>query len=117
MKDAINKISKIAQFLNPIPSYNKEVFLGLFSYEESEFNTDLVLKILQDCTNGQPHGVVNCLSLGKDYFVQYCPTPPSGQFPQWHAYQLKNQASAYFIHNVVDDLFPNWASAINLAIK
>jgi len=114
LRNAINNISKIAQFINPTSAYGKNQFFGLFSYEESPFNTDSVLEILQACVNGQEQRIVNCISLGKNYFVRYWPTPPNGQgFPKWHAYQLENKAPAYFIHNVVDHLCPQWASDNN----
>ena len=118
LKNAINKISGISQFINPITVHGKNQFFGLFCYEEVPFNKDRILGILQDCVNGQHQRIVNCISFGEHYFIRYWPTQPNspGQFQgynKWHAYQLKNKAPAYFIHNVIDHLFPQWASDNN----
>jgi hypothetical protein len=109
LRDAINKISEISQFINPT-SYGKDQFFGLFAYEDSSFSTDSVLGILQECVNGQKQRIVNCISFGKNYFVRYWPSPPLGQLPKWNSYQLENKASAYFVHNVIDHLCPKWVS-------
>ena len=113
LSKAINKLSDIAQFINPASSYGKDQFFGLFSYEETLFNTDSVLGILQDCVNGQNQRIVHCISLGLNYFVRYWPESLFGQFPKWHSYQLGNKAPAYFVHNVIDHLCPKWASDNN----
>lgn len=113
LREAINKLSEIAEFVNPVSTHGKEQFFGLFAYENPDFSTDSVLEILQECVNGQKQRVVNCISFGKNYFVRYWPDPPIGQFPKWHEYQLEDKASAYFIHNVIDHLCPQWASDNN----
>jgi hypothetical protein len=117
LKDAINKLSEIAQLIDPEPgcNYYKERFFGLFSYESPSFNTDNVLKTVQDCVNGQSQRIVNCISLGQDYFVRYWSTDPNSSagfhgYNKWHSYQLENKAPAYFIHNVVDHLCPQWSN-------
>ncbi len=110
LRTAINKISEIAELTNPTPGIGKDQFFGLFSYEDCLSNHDVVLEILQKCVNGQRQRVVNCISLGKHYFVRYWPTRPAGQFSKWHSYHLENKAPAYFIHNVIDHLSPKWAS-------
>jgi len=109
LKKAINKISKISQFVNTNSAYGKNQFWGLFSYEEPAFSIDAVLGTLQDCVNGQRERVLNCISLGKNYFVRYWPRLDY-QFPKWHSYHLQNKAPAYFIHNVIDHLYPQWTS-------
>ncbi len=114
LRDAMNKICENAQFINPGSNYGKNQFFGLFSYEESSFDTNSILEIVQDCVNGKPQRVVNCISLGKNYFVRYWPKPLNGsRFAAWYAYHIENQAPAYFIHNVVDHLCPQWASENN----
>ncbi len=114
LREAINKISENVQLINPKSVYGKNQFFGLFSYEESAFNTDSVLEIVQDCVNGRNDRIVNCISLGKDFFIRFWPDPPfAAGFPKWRAYRLEDQAPAYFIHNVVDHLFPQWAGEYN----
>jgi hypothetical protein len=110
-------LSEIAQLIDPEPgsNYYKERFFGLFSYEQPGFNTDNVLEYVQDCVNGQYQRIVNCILLGKDYFVRFWSTNPKSSagfhdYDKWHLYELKNKASAYFIHNVIDHLCPQWSN-------
>jgi len=116
LNSAINKLSNIAQFVNPISTYVKNHFFGLFSYEQN-LKIEKILDTLQNCVNGQQQRVINCLSFGKNYFIRYWPAPPNSpgttNHNMWHAYYLENKASAYFIHNVIDHLCPNWASDNN----
>ncbi|MFZ5994664.1 MAG: DUF6602 domain-containing protein [Thermodesulfobacteriota bacterium] len=117
LRKAINTVSEIAVLVNPAGSYGKNQFYGLFSYEEADFTTDTVLDIIQECVGGQPIRVINCASFGKDIFVRYWPGPPDSPFNsghyKWHAYRLENKAPAYFIHNVIDHLYPEWAGQNN----
>ncbi len=116
-KNALNKLSEINQFLNPTASYDSNLFLGLFSYENSSFNTNTVLEDLQKCVNGQHQRTINCISLGESFFVRFWPkdpnTPGLDNYMHWHSYNLENKAPAYFVHNVVDHLCPLWASVNN----
>ena len=107
LRKAINALSEIAQFANPLKTRVENRFFGLFSYEKSGFKTHDVLKILQECVGGQYPRIVNCLSLGKSYFVRYWP-PTGVHANMWHAYHLKNKARAYFVHNVIGHLCPEW---------
>lgn len=117
LREVLNAISEISQFVNPVTTYGRNQFYGLFSYEDPDFDTDRVLDTLQECVNGQRQRIVNCISFGKDYFVRYWPSPPNSAAGQgycmWHAYHLENKAPAYFIHNVIDHLCPEWASHNN----
>ena len=114
LEKALNKLSEINQFLNPTASYDDTRFLGLFSYEKPPFNLDTILETLQDCVNGQHQRTINCISLGENFFVRYWPkepnTPGLNPYNRWHSYNLENKAPAYFIHNVVDHLCPQWTS-------
>jgi len=117
LRNIINKLSAISQFVLPTVPYNEVRFFGLFSYEEPNFNTNRVLEILHDCVNGEPPRIINCISLGKDFFVRYWPSQPNSpgfqNYKRWHSYKLENKAPAYFIHNVIDHLYPQWTSANN----
>lgn len=115
LEKAINKLSDIVQFINPtLASHNiEQQFFGLFSYEKPNFNVNEVLGTIQDCVKGQDQRIANCISLGKDYFARFWhyepDTPGLYSYDTWHDYQLKNKAPAYFIHNVIDHLCPQWA--------
>jgi hypothetical protein len=107
LHNAINTLSMISQFANPMNARKENQFFGLFSYEEPGFKTKHALGILQECVGGQYRRIVNCLSLGKDYFVRYWP-PTGPHANMWHAYNIPNKARAYFVHNVIDHLCPEW---------
>ncbi|GBE33489.1 hypothetical protein BMS3Bbin05_02430 [bacterium BMS3Bbin05] len=117
LRDAINSVSRIAEFVSPSINYGKNLFYGVFSYEKPGFAAHRVLNIIQECVGGNTRRVINSASFGKDYFVRYWPSPPNSLFTQghymWHAYHLKNKAPAYFIHNVIDHLFPEWTGENN----
>jgi len=118
---AINKLCDIVQFTNPTLNscnYNDH-FFGLFAYENPGIDTDKVLGIVQNCVNSEHRRIVNCISLGNNYFARFWTYEPfsSGveQYLTWHDYKLKNKAPAYFIHNVIDHLCPQWAN-VNIDI-
>jgi hypothetical protein len=73
-----------------------------------------VLGIVQNCVNGEHRRIINCISLGNNYFTRFWPYKPDSagidQYLTWHDYQLKDKAPAYFIHNVIDHLCPQWAN-------
>ena len=114
---AINKLSDIAQFVNPKYTYGKNQFVGLFSYEKPNLKIEKALAKLQFCVNGQRQRIINCISFGENHFIRYWRIPPNSpgvqNYDMWHAYYLPNKAPAYFIHNVIDHLCPNWASKNN----
>ena len=116
---AVAKLSKIAELINPFSTYPVDRFIGLFSYEISSFKTTDILSILQNKCGGHKHKIINCISLGQDYFIRYWPSDPSSQtgmlnYHKWHEYSFKKMAPAYFIHNVIDHLFPQWTVKNNM---
>ena len=116
---AVEKLCKIAELINPFSTYAVDRFIGLFSYEKSRFKTTEILSILQKNCNGHKHKVINCVSLGQDYFVRYWPNDPNSKtgmqdYHKWHEYYLKTMAPGYFIHNAIDHLFPQWTVKNNI---
>ncbi|MFQ5963462.1 MAG: DUF6602 domain-containing protein [Candidatus Scalinduaceae bacterium] len=115
---AIKKLCKIAELINPFSTYALDRFIGLFSYEESGFNTTEILSTLQKNCDGHKHKIINCVSLGQNYFVRFWPSDPNSKagmqdYHKWHEYYLKTMAPAYFIHNAIDHLFPQWTNKNN----
>ncbi|MGD0275836.1 MAG: DUF6602 domain-containing protein [Syntrophales bacterium] len=119
LRKALNKLCDISQFVQPTIPFNEKRFFGLFAYELSTSVKNSVLDILHDCVNTQHQRIINCISLGNDFFVRYWQYAPISSVndkyynQKWHSYHLKNKAPAYFIHNVVDHLCPQWASDNN----
>jgi len=116
LRDALKKLSNVSNLVLPIVPFQEKRFFGLFAYEEPDNSySGEVLNILQDCVNGQRQKIINCICIGKDVFVRFWPGLPDNILGsnKWHSYHLKNKAPAYFIHNVIDHLCPQWANKNN----
>jgi hypothetical protein len=85
-------------------------FLGLFAFEDEKIDAQRVLDSLHDNDSEKNSSEpIDCISFGKSFFVRFWRFDPvSGQQPvhRWHAYRIENLAAAYFVHNVIDHLFP-----------
>jgi len=83
-------------------------FVGVISIEDTEVTADEMLNPIFNLVGfGGPD--FNCLCLGSSYFVRYwycSPTNPKRPITSWHAYNIPEMAPAYFIHNVIEGLFP-----------
>ncbi len=117
LRRAFSKLSDISQFVMPSYRSREKRFFGLFSYDDPHFRTDQVLDILHNCVNGDPSRIINCISLGRDFFIRYWPSQPNSpgilNYRRWHSYQLKNKAPSYFIHNVIEHLCDPWTGTNN----
>jgi len=84
---------------------DKECWAGLFIYNEKKLGEEEVLKALQEVSNNDINGVINCVSVGEHMFFRFWEEghPESGlePCPIWHSYKLRNLSQAYFISNVV----------------
>ena len=84
-------------------------FVGVISIEDTEVNADDLLDPIYKVASGVGGPDFNCLCLGSSYFVRYWdlpPTSPKRPINRWHAYKIPEMAPAYFIHNVIESLFP-----------
>jgi hypothetical protein len=83
-------------------------FVGVISLEDTEVTAAQMLNpIFNVAGYGGPD--FNCLCLGSSFFVRYwycSPANPKRPIRRWHAYKLPDMAPAYFIHNVIESLFP-----------
>lgn len=111
---ALQKLAENCKMIKASIHHNERRFSGLFSYEQPDFNPQNVLQILQSVVNWEREKVINCISLGKNFFIRYWPFAPGSpgieNYSKWHLYNLQNKAPAYFIHNVIDHLCPQWAT-------
>ena len=85
------------------------VFVGVISIEDTEVDANEILDPIYNVAGAPGGPEFNCLCLGSSYFVRYWdlpPTPPPRRINRWHAYKIPNMAPAYFIHNVIESLFP-----------
>ena len=85
---------------------------GLFIYDAGQLTDRNVLEMLQNVTNGDPMGVINCVAIGENKFVRFWKhghsTSKLGKDPAWHSYDLKNLSHAYFVSNLISHISPNF---------
>jgi hypothetical protein len=84
-------------------------FVGVISIEDTDVDANEMLEPIYNVAGAPGGPEFNCLCLGSSYFVRYWdlpPTPPLRRINRWHAYKIPGMAPAYFIHNVIEALFP-----------
>lgn len=104
---AIEKLSSNANLIRKLTT-NRIIF-GLFSYEDNTTGSEDNLDSLYKVANSNSKKVVQCICMGKDNFIRYWnldPTNSKKLVNRWHAYELKNMAPGYFIHNIVQAICP-----------
>lgn len=117
LQKILEKLSYIAEFIH-LDVLNEPRFFGIFSYEDNgRISTRYILESLRSAVQGKGKRTINCISLGTSRFIRFWHLHPSSSprraINKWYAYQLNNKAPAYFIHNVIDHLDPQWADANN----
>ncbi len=114
--DALKKICDVAELIHQ-DALNRPRFFGLFSYEdEPPLNIEYVLETLRSVVGGNEKRLIHCLSFGTLNFIRFWhfhPALPHRPTNKWHAYRLAQKAPAYFVHNVIDHLNPEWANNNN----
>jgi hypothetical protein len=84
-------------------------FVGVISFEDTNIDPNRMLDAIYNVAGEAGGPEFNCLSVGSSYFVRFWNLPPklsNKPINRWHAYHLKNKAPAYFLHNVIEALFP-----------
>jgi hypothetical protein len=102
------KIFSAAKLVRSQPTVTRP-FVGVIALEDTEVSADDMLDAIYNVAGAAGGPDFNCLCLGSLYFVRYwyCPpTPPNRPINRWHAYRIPDMAPAYFIHNVIESLFP-----------
>ncbi|MBP6865799.1 MAG: hypothetical protein KBC32_11115 [Candidatus Didemnitutus sp.] len=107
---AVDKLSKISHLLRK-RCLQKRPFIGLFSYEESDCAPADVLLALQRVNGCMSDYEIAALCFGDEQFFRYWEYDPRSTarrrpYESWHAYQIPQSAPGYFIHNVIEHLFP-----------
>ena len=108
LEGIVAKLDATARLLRAQPKHPPP-FFGIYSYEEEPLECDLLLNTLQKVNGNFGHYEINCISIGKRQFVRFwrfSPEGPARDYSHWHCYELDGIAQAYFVHNVVDHLFP-----------
>lgn len=91
---------------NPIRSYNKNIFNGIFAFEcesEAVFDNEGVKNLLK-----QSKGRVNYICFDKDYFLKHWeagqPTADD-DLSHYSIYKIDDLSFGYFISNLVEDIY------------
>jgi hypothetical protein len=121
VKTKLSSISKITQSLKKLEhnaqllhgrNSHHEPFVGMFCYESTTTKSDSILKQLtrKKRENRSLYEICS-LCFGNSQFYKFWHFDPNSTSKQpydhWHAYDLKNLAPGYFIHNVIERLFPD----------
>ncbi len=109
LRTALEKLDVISRLMHKRCTPYKP-FLGLFSYEVATTNQHAVLEALKQYNGDKFIPEISAMSLGDCQFYRYwqfAPPARSGQpYDSWHAYYLPGTAPGYFIHNLIEPLFP-----------
>lgn len=85
-------------------------FLGLLSYESTTTGHTTILDALQNTNGHIANYEIRALCFGDSQFYRYWNFDPRGAsrrpYDSWHAYELPEIAPGYFVHNLVEFLFP-----------
>jgi hypothetical protein len=112
IEQVCRKIFAAAQLLRTQPTIARP-FVGAISIEDTEVTAEEMLDPIYNVAGAPGGPEFNCLCLGSSYFVRYWslpPSPPNFLINRWHAYRIPDMAPAYFIHNVIEFLFPQSVS-------
>ena len=109
LREALEKLNEISSLLRRRPARPRP-FLGLFSYEPMDTEAKDVLDLLHE-VNGGTNYEIQALCFGDSQYYRFWELDPRSHstrlYESWHAYNLKEIAPGYFVHNLVEFLFPN----------
>jgi hypothetical protein len=85
-------------------------FLGLFCYESISTKPEEILNALYEANGSLSSYVIRALCFGDARFCRFWEYNPGegshGNYDSWHAYDLPQIAPGYFVHNIIEHLFP-----------
>lgn len=111
----IEKLHNISELFRKRARWPKP-FIGLFSFEDEPMPPEHFLDLLKEINGSFGSFEIQCAALGTSQFIRFWERPPAGprrSYHKWHFYELDGTAPGYFIHNVVESLFPNSVFANN----
>ena len=106
---ALKKLDDVAQLVRNQPRA-RAPFFGLFAFEQTAVSPIRLLATLKEVNGAMGKYPINCVALGTRKFVRYWEFPPRGpqrRYLKWHAYELDDIAYGYFVHNVIESIFPD----------
>lgn len=108
LRDIFVKLDNVGKLLRKIPRHPKP-FLGIFSFEDEAIDPNSLLRTLKEVNGDFGNYEIQSIALGQSQFVKFWEFPPSGpkrKYSKWHAYNLDKTAPGYFLHNVIEHIFP-----------
>jgi hypothetical protein len=115
VKGVIERLHGIAELFRKHARWPKP-FIGLFSFEDEPIRARPFLNSLREINGSFGSFEIQCAALGRFQFIRFWEYPPTGPrhaYSKWHFYELDGTAPGYFIHNVVESLFPDSVLANN----
>jgi hypothetical protein len=108
LNEALEKLNELSVLIS---QKHGQPFLGLFCYDSTDIEPDAILSALQS-SNGEPLVYeIRALCFGDSQFYRFWEFNPSStsrqRYDSWHAYELPEIAPGYFIHNLVEFVFPD----------
>lgn len=107
--EALDKLNALAVLLRE--TKHGKPFLGLFCYDSITMESAAILSALQNSNGKVSVYEIQALCFGDSQFYRFWefhPTSTSRQrYDTWHGYELPAIAPGYFIHNIVESVFPD----------
>lgn len=109
VKKALTKLSNVSHLLRT-RRLHRPPFIGLFCYTSLSCDHNYVLDSLKTHNGTFGDYEISALVFGDSQFYRFWRFEPgltSGiLYESWHAYELPKLAPGYFIHNIVEHLYP-----------
>lgn len=110
LHEALRKLNDVSALMRRRCIHTRP-FLGLFCYEPIASEATIVLDALREANGQASNYEIQALCFGESQFYRFWefdPRSPSRQrYDSWHAYELPEIAPGYFVHNLVEFLFPH----------
>lgn len=110
LHESLHKLNQISALMRR-RCVHQHPFLGLFCYEPTPSSPTVILDALQEANGQTANYEIRALCFGDSQFYRFWEFDPRTKsrqlYDSWHAYQLPEIAPGYFIHNLVESLFPH----------
>jgi len=112
-----HKLSEALQKLNDVSTLMRRrciqprPFIGLFCYKPITTEPTVILDALQQANGLTSNYEIRALCFGDSQFYRFWEFDPRNSsrqpYDSWHAYDLPGIAAGYFVHNLVELIFPH----------
>lgn len=110
VREALEKLNAVSKLMRK-RCMTKRPFLGLFCYQAITSPWASVLDWLDQINIPRGNYEIRALCFGDSQFYRFWEMDPTGasrqQYDAWHAYELSHVAPGYFIHNLIEHIFPS----------